>query len=296
MGHPFEACGISFMGLESPNTSKHPTASGHSLDIKGPAIDRKTELNGLSEGREIEAKFFIPPEVARKLIKGRSFSQIEQHYFKERDIAPLLHALLQGKRISEASASPAAINRKVFAPEEFSSARIRRTRHPGERPDYHLEFKGSKVEEENVRISRREASYTITSAEYKSLKEMAIAGAIRKRRYSIPGTIQVKNEVLHVTAQIDCLQAAGKKLKAVVAAFNTVDIELHNAAHIHALRSGRHSFSFLPNCVELSALDRKLVKPLTTRRIAKTGLEEDAIDALRKLEAVVQQMSTRGKN
>ena len=284
---------IYFMSLESPHTSKHTTIREPSLNIEGPAIDRNAEQNRLSEGREIEAKFFIPPHVARNLIRGRPFSQIEQRYFKERDIAPLLRALLQGGRISEASSRPVGIQPEVFAPEEFSSARIRRTRHPGESPIYHLEFKGSKVEEANVRISRREVSYTITSAEYKSLKEMATAGAIRKRRYSIPGIIQVDKEVMDVTAQIDCLQAAGKKLSKVEADFDTVDIELRNAAHIHALRSGHHSFPFLQDCVEISALDRKLFKPLATRRIAKAGLEDDAIKALKKLEAIVEQISKR---
>jgi hypothetical protein len=281
------------MSLESPHTSKHSTTREPSLDIEGPGIDRNAEQNRLSEGREIEAKFFIPPHVARKLIRGCPFSQIEQHYFKERDVAPLLRALLQGEPISEASPRPVVSQPEVFAPEEFSSARIRRTRLPGEGPIYHLEFKGSKVEEANVRISRREVSYTITSAEYKSLKVMATAGAIRKRRYSIAGTIHVNKEVLDVTAQIDCLQAAGKKLSQVVANFDTVDIEICNVAHIHALRSGHHSFPFLKDCVEISALDRKLFKPLATRRIAKAGLEEDALKALKKLEAIVEQIGTR---
>ena len=281
------------MSLESPHTSKHTTTREPSLDIEGPGIDRNAEQNLLSEGREIEAKFFIPPHLTRTLVRGRRFSQIEQRYFKERDIGPLLCALLQGERISEASSRPVVTQPEVFAPEEFSSARIRRTRHPEERPIYHLEFKGRKVEEASVRISRREVSYTITSAEYKSLKEMATAGAIRKRRYAIPGIIQVDKEVLDVTAQIDCLQAAGKKLSKVVADFDTVDIELRNAAHIHALRSGHHSFPFLQNCVEISALDRKLFKSLATRRIAKAGLEEDALKALKKLEAIVELIRKR---
>lgn len=286
------------MGLESTDSSKHTTSRDSLVNTTGPAIDRAAERDRADErrqhkdGREIEAKFFIPQDVVRKLIKGRPFSQIEQRYFRSSDITPLLRALVRGKRLCDGAVGAVASS-EIQSPEHFSSARIRRTRHPGARPEYQIEFKGSKEGEPTARISRREISFSITSAEYKALKEVATAGAVRKRRYSIPGTIQVNNKAIPVTAQVDCLLAAGKKLSRVEAQFDTVDIELHDTSHIHALRAGKHSFEFLQRCIELSALDKELIKPLTTRRIAKAGLEDNALKALKKLGAIVQQINKR---
>ena len=276
------------MGLKSRKTSNNSPSIVSPLNITGPAIDRTVERSQHAEGREIEAKFFIPKEVAQKLVKGLRFTQIEQHYFRGGDITSLLEVFVHSKRPSQTPYPTRPETKKISMTDEFSSARIRRTRAAKESPSYSIEFKGSKEGEANLRISRREISYPITSAEYKSLKDEATAGAIRKRRYAIPGTITVNGQVIQVTAQVDRLQAAGRKLHKVEAEFDTVDIELHDTAHIHALRAGHHSFQFLENCIEISALDRKICKPLTTRRLAKHGLREDALKAVKTLEAATE--------
>ena len=171
----------------------------------------------------------------------------------------------------------------VLTPEEFSSARVRRICTPGELPDYYLEFKGSKEGFGDLRISRRELSLCISSAEYELLKGEATAGTLHKLRYAFPGTITVNGQMVSAVAQVDCLQAAGKKLHNLKDDFSTADIELLDLSHIHAVRAGQHSFTFLEHCIELSAFDKKLWKPLTTRRLAKKGLRDAAMKALKTL-------------
>ncbi|MEY4669798.1 MAG: hypothetical protein RL518_2497 [Pseudomonadota bacterium] len=174
--------------------------------------------------------------------------------------------------------------------EELSIARIRKTREPGQDPKYFIEFKGAKEGDTLFRISRRELSKPISEELYKALKHEATAGTIQKRRYCVSGTITVDSRVIPVVAQVDCLEAAGKNLRKVKTDFDTVDIELHDATHIHALRSGEHSFDFLRYCIELSSADTEAVKPLSTRRIAKKGLCDEAIEAIKNLITEAQRL------
>jgi hypothetical protein len=274
------------MGPDSLDISQRSLAGDISLNVSGPRVDRATAKADLTQGLEIEAKFFLPRELARKVTRSIPFAQIEQRYFKRNLVRPLLERFLnEEKRNATDDRNSMRIGTPPGEREDFSIARIRRTRYPKQEPTYFIEFKGAKEGDSGFRISRRELSLPISSKQYKALKEEATAGTLRKRRYSISGTLTVNGETIPAVAQVDCLQAAGKKLHKVAGKFDTVDIELNDPRHIHALRAGHHSFAFLQKCVELSAHDEKLGKSLTTRRLAKNGLHSDALKAIKKLEA-----------
>lgn len=282
-----------YMTPDSIHLSRHSAHRGDSLNVSGPAIDRPAVKKEL----EIEAKFFMPRALAQKLTSGLEFTQIEQSYFKRDQVRPLLEQFLIGRR-SPSNHGEVALGGTTDRNElaSLSIARIRRVRHPEQGPRYFIEFKGSKEGEEGARISRREVSREISAKQYEALKAEASAGTLRKRRYSISGTITVNGRTIPAEAQIDCLQAAGKELHKVSPTFDTVDIELLDPSHIHALREGHHSFEFLKNCIELSSHNKHLAKPLTTRRVAKWGLYREALKAIEQLEAQAHRLTSKKKN
>jgi len=272
------------MGLDFFDSSRHPFSRDVPLNLPGPQIDRSAAKQELNPEIEIEAKFFLPRTLAKKLTSSARFMQIEQRYFKRELIKSLLEEFIVPNRSGPIDLSGLSI------------ARIRRTREPGQEAKYFIEFKGEKGGSNTARISRREISEPITAKDYKALKERATAGILRKRRYSIPGTITIDGRSIAAVAQIDCLQAAGKKLHKVKTKFDTVDIELQDPAHIDALRSGHHSFSFLARSIELSANNGRLAKVLTTRRIAKNGLDPDAVKAIKKLESIAGRLHEKDRH
>lgn len=277
------------MGPDSLDFSQRLLASAPSLNVPGPSVDRAAAKAELTPGLEIEAKFFLPRAAAEVLTRALPFAQIEQRYFKRNLVRPLIERFLkETRRTSSDGGVSMRSDTADVDPANFSIARIRRTRFPKQQPTYCIEFKGAKEGDMGFRISRREVSLPISAKQYKALKEEATAGTLRKRRYSISGTITVNGESIPTVAQVDCLQAAGKKLRKVDTKFDTVDIELSDVAHIHALRRGHHSFHFLSSCVELSSRHETLGKPLTTRRLAKDGLHPEALKAIKQLEAEAQ--------
>lgn len=285
------------MGPDFIDSSQRSPAGDLSLNISGPSIDRGSTKADLTQGFEIEAKFFLPRALAKKITGAMPFTQIEQRYFKRNFVRPLLERFL-GETNGSSTDRDLAINREIPLIErsDFSIARIRRTRYPGKQPTYFIEFKGAKTGDKGTRISRREISLPISAKHYKALKEEATAGTIRKRRYAVSGTITIAGVAIPAVAQIDSLQAAGKKLHKVTTKFDTIDIELGDPSHIHALRAGHHSFRFLSSCIELSSYNEKLGKPLTTRRIAKNGLQQDGLKAIKKLEEHADRLRVRDKN
>ena len=272
------------------------SASGDfSLNVTGPTIDRAAAKEAL--GLEIEAKFFMPRALAQRLTSGSPFVQIEQRYFPRELVRPLLEKFLMRNRTDLNYGDReigGTIDHSVFA--NFSIARIRIIRQPKQKPTYFIEFKGAKEGDEGARISRREISHEISAKQYAALKDNATAGTLYKRRYAISGTIAVSGEVIPAIAQIDCLQAAGKNLQKVSPAFDTVDIELRDPSHVHALRAGEHSFTFLQKCIELSSCNETLAKHLTTRRLAKKGIHPEAVKAIKKLEAEAQKRGQKDSN
>lgn len=258
------------------------------LNVSGPSIDRSSARKELTQGREIEAKFFMPRAMAQKLTSGLPFTQIEQHYFKRTLVKSLVEMFLSNKGDPS---NPTALPPNESG--EFSIARIRSTREPGQDATYFIEFKGSKEGVAGFRISRREVSEPISFRQYKALREDATAGSLRKRRYAIAGTITVNGTQIPALAQIDSLQAAGKELHKTSTTFDTVDVELQDTSHIAELRAGHHSFEFLHCCIELSAHNEAFAKTLTTRRIAKKGLHTDAVKAIKRLEAEAQRRNVK---
>ena len=281
------------MGYKFTDTSRHPANGDSSLNIVGPSIDRSAVKVQLTDGVEIEAKFFMPRALAHEITAALPFIQIEQRYFPRELIKPLLERFLYGPG-ARSTGNELRVIRDVREDEiaDFSIARIRRLFRPGQEPDYVIEFKGAKEVAEGARISRREISQPISAKQYTALTEKATAGIVRKRRYSISGTMTIQGKAIPAEAQIDCVQAAGKKLSKINTSFDTVDIELRDPSHIHALRAGRHSFSFLASCIELSSADPKLSKPLATKRIAKKGLNPEALQAIKKLEGAAHRLNT----
>lgn len=269
------------MVREPSNTPhpQHPASHPASLNISGPSIDRSNILRTPEVTREIEAKYFIPNEVLSPVIKGRSYIQIEQRYFPSDRVRAIVEEFKTELNISD--------------PEAFSSARIRRSRSPHGALIFHLESKGKKQGKDDVRISRREATATISAATYKKLKDEATAGTLRKRRYTIHGAIETEHGKIPVIAHVDVLQAAGKKIRKLKNAPSTVDIELTSAAHIRHLRAGRHSFSFLAKCIELTARAPSEQKILATRLLAKQGIGEEQSRLLKKLAREAQELRTK---
>jgi hypothetical protein len=285
------------MGHKVTDTSQHPAHGDTSLNFAGPSIDRSAVKAQLTDGVEIEAKFFMPRALAHEVTSALPFVHIEQRYFPRGLINPLLKGFADvlGPRPAGNELRSARNARENELP-DFSIARIRRTFRPGEQPHYFIEFKGAKEVTEGARISRREISHPISAKQYKALTETATAGIVRKRRYSISGTITIQGRPISAEAQIDCVQAAGKKLQKINTSFDTVDIELQDPSHIHALRAGRHSFPFLASCIELSSADKKLARPLATKRIAKRGLDPEALQAIKKLEGAAHRLNSKSKN
>jgi len=267
--------------LNAPQTA--PLSSGyHPLNISGPSIDRSRARLELDPNREIEAKYFIPSDILKRLVKGRDFAQIEQRYFPSDRVRAIVEEFRDILKIAD--------------PEVFTSARIRRVRVPNGAITFYIESKGRKEGSDGSRISRREASATIEPETYKRLKERATAGILRKRRYTVSGAISTAHGVLPIAAQVDVLQAAGRKIRNLNVKFATVDIELGHHEHIRDLRAGRHSFKFLDECVELTAKRAKEQKILATRQIAKTGLGEEQLKLLKQLEREAEKSRPKSKD
>jgi hypothetical protein len=169
--------------------------------------------------------------------------------------------------------------------EEFSSARVRRARAPSGEISYAIEFKGKKSAFEGSRIYRREFGIVIPKDVYSELIPSATAGALRKRRYDIPGVIKHEGVKHRMNAQIDVVLAAGKKCNDVKVHFSTVDIELPHLEFATSLRAGRHSWQFLDDCVDITFSDVEAARELSTRRIAKNGFDSTRLKALKILNA-----------
>lgn len=272
------------MGLRSPHHD-NSHAPGRNEPIIFPSLplhDRKEIVNNPSHSTEIEAKFYVPADVTKKVIKGLPFTVIEQHYFPRKTVKDLLRDFQVAEHVPDVR--------------DFSSARIRRARAPSGEVSYAIEFKGKKAAFEGSRIVRREFGISIPKGVYSRLLSSATAGTLRKRRHDIDGEIQHNGTKYRTTAQVDVVLAAGKNLKDVKVHFSTVDIELPRVEFVTSLRAGKHSWQFLHKCFDITFGDSEAARELSTRRIAKHGFDTMRLKALKILEEEAQRaMKTRDR-
>lgn len=267
------------MGFTSPHhdNSRTPGRSKPRECLSLPPHDRKEVANNPSHSTEIEAKFYMPADVTKKVIKGIPFTMIEQHYFPREAVDDLLRDFQVAEQVPDVS--------------DFSSARIRRARAPSGEVSYAIEFKGKKAAFEGSRIFRREFGISISKGMYSQLLSSATAGTLRKHRHDVAGEIKHEGIGYRTTAQVDVVLAAGKNIRAVKVHFSTVDIELPRVEFATSLRAGKHSWQFLHKCLDISCGDSEAARELSTRRIAKHGFDATRLKALKTLEEDVQ----RGK-
>jgi hypothetical protein len=273
------------MNTDLTAISHHLPSDRLSLDLSGPVVNRAAVKRALALTTEIEAKFFMPHAVADRVTADLPFVQIEQRYFPPEKVMPLLERFVINQPLTVNNQElylPVEVVRRELA--DISIARIRSISEPGGETAYFIEFKGPKVGAEGSRISRPELSKPITAKHYKSLAERATAGIVCKRRYELHGSITVEKGSVPRKAQIDYLEAAGKRVQTVDRDLYTVDIELLDPAHLSVLRTGEHTFDFLSECIELDSHNDEIAKILTTRRLAKNGLSSEAMHAIKVLE------------
>jgi len=267
------------MGLRSPHhdNSSAPGRGQPLASLSLPNSDCERIANNLSHSTEIEAKFYMPEEVTKKVIKGLPYTTIEQHYFPRDAVNGLLRDFQVADQVPDVA--------------DFSSARIRRARAPSGEVSYAIEFKGKKAAFEGSRIFRREFGIFISKGMYSQLLSRATAGTLRKHRHDVAGEIKHEGICYRTTAQVDVVLAAGKNIRAVKVHFSTVDIELPRVEFATSLRAGKHSWQFLHKCLDISCGDSEAARELSTRRIAKHGFDATRLKALKTLEEDVQ----RGK-
>jgi hypothetical protein len=176
---------------------------------------------------------------------------------------------------------------------DFSSARIRTVFTAGAARQY-LEFKTSKQGRRGLQVpvERKEAQISIRDAELaKALEAMALAGFVKKTRYSVPGWVENSNgRRIDVVAQIDRLMAAGAPDRGgpwqATADFCLVDVEFNKKRdHLKCFKRGTHSFPFLKaGCaVDLSEERREVRKLFSSRRLARLGVDAAVTEAAAKL-------------
>lgn len=268
------------MGSNSPQHDRRSDDHDWSFPTASlPKIDRKAILRCPSHSTEIEAKFFTPPDVTKRVTKGLSFNLIEQRYFP-RDMIP---ELLREFRVAD----------MVPGVEDFSSARIRRARTPSGEVSYAIEFKGKKASFEGSRIFRREFGISLPHDVYSQLLPNATAGAIRKHRFEIEGYIKHHGENSPATAQVDVVTHAGVFLEKVKVDFCTVDIELPSVDFITSLRAGKHSWKFLDACLDITFNESDATRALSTRKVAKNGFDDERVKALKTLHRQLKNVNKR---
>lgn len=178
--------------------------------------------------------------------------------------------------------------------EAFTSARLRRTI-DADRVAYTLEIKGPKTGGWRSKIARAEMSVPIERERYYELLPQASRGFVDKTRFVVTGHVWTKNKgATEVEAHIDFIHGTGQVLKdnriwrwkPNRADFSKIDIELPSTKLLRALRSGKHDFEFLKDgAVEITALRRKDREILSTRRIARTGVDRKTRKTIARLTA-----------
>jgi CYTH domain-containing protein len=260
------------MTRNSKDTSRaNPSSGANPVDLSRASFGAHTPSADVAQSTEIELKFFIPANILKPLIQGRESFQIEQHYFPK-DVTTILKREFSLPLLVEDS-------------HEFKVARIRQTRLPDGAYHHLIEFKGPKAD-----ISRREFGISIHQYTYRRLLEQATGGSVLKNRFEIPGIIRHNRRDIISVAQVDVVLKAGSPLEALHQSLATVDIELASPDLAETLLKGDHSFDFLNMCVPLFGESREIGKEISTRKLAKRGLDGDGKNALQELKRAAKRL------
>lgn len=220
---------------------------------------------------EIEARFLIPADRVPDLKLDRLTPIfIRQSYFPRETIPHLLKSF--------------GIDRSYQNVDELTSARLREVQGP-QGVTHSIEFKGSKCGPKDSRIWRRELGVPIDARFYSALQPSASAGYLEKLRFEIPGQLKTKSGRVHVCAQVDQILRAGTNGASVAPGFVTVDVELSSLKDLEPLREEKHDFGFLKKkrAIEITAQKDSLSEPLRNKRIARVGLDAEAVRAAKDL-------------
>ena len=245
---------------------------------------------GATPFREFELRYIMPLSRLETVLDFTSLTPkvIEQFYFPRRKLPYLSHL------VAEILELPFSDLSKV----KLSSARIRKTATlspSGAMQDleYTLDIKGPKEFGIDAFEGRAEYSVNIDNKRYESLKPAADRGCMLKKRYSLTGeatnTVRGKRNIHPASLEIDVLIHAGfeRREKSPLSErhnFVAFDIEVGSSEALRLVNDGRHSFSHITDCATpFSELPTLLQSALGTRRMAKAGLDDKALKALRKL-------------
>jgi hypothetical protein len=257
------------------NSPKHLALSNnqdHFLEHKLPLLPRK---RAIVSPVETELKFYVPAEIGLGMRKGREVVLIDQHILAKSLVPKLLERLGVSGRVSNHA--------------DLTSARVRRSVASNGAQTFSIEFKSSRFSE----VSRFEFSLKINEGLYDKLSKECSKGAVRKLRYIIPGEVTVNGRAEKVKLQLDELVAAGRKLKPLTDSFFTADLEVSSERAIAELRKGRHSFTWLSECVELNCQRPALSKPLSSRTLAREGFGDKQLKTVARLDDLQQSPKKR---
>lgn len=218
--------------------------------------------------REIEMRYLVPPHLLSSIVGSTQPKRITQHYFPQSSLKGLL------KRF--------CVHALVAGADTFTSARVRKTRHPEETVSYDIEFKGPKEKLHGLRISRAEFGLPLTRSEFKELRGDATAGMVRKLRYEVEGSIRLDRKDVPTIAQIDLFKWAGSPTRPLKQEYITVDIELNEELLVTPFLKGKHTFSFLSECVDMVSSGKKIRRHLSSTEVARHGLGKKQLSALDK--------------
>lgn len=261
--------------ITPPGVAEPISSSSGALPARFESLSFSTSNRGLiaPAPREIEFRYLAPPHLLPSIIGPRDPKRIEQYYFPASSLKELL------KRFS--------VHALVAGADGFTSARIRETQVPRGEVAYDIEFKGPKQKLHGLRISRVELGVSISRKEFKELRIDATAGMVRKLRYEVEGTVQFERCSIPTIAQFDVYKMAGTPPRPLDLPYTTVDIELSDARLVLPFCNGKHTFSFLSECVDMGTNGKKIRKYLSSSQVARDGLGKKQRDALNKAESIL---------
>lgn len=223
---------------------------------------------------EIEPKFFFTHGDFK--IAGEDVCRISQFYFPD-EVAELIAML----------AIEIANMQRELNPKDFTRPRIRMTEKSGS-AEFALQIKGAKEGEKNARVICPELSIPIDRVLFERLLGHYRFGGLEKLRLPVTGyVVGAAGQLCPVKADVDQLLRVGPvehgrprdDLQGKID-FLLADIELPNIEWLNPVRNRKHSFSFLESAVELTACKGSLRKALSSRRLARCGFDDRAMEAV----------------
>jgi len=227
---------------------------------------------------ETEMRFFVPAKLFAGIVEGQKPSRIIQSYFPEKLISSLLERF--------------GVHEQVQYAEQFSHARIRSSKSPGNGITYELEFKAPKFPSEEGKLSRLVLPQPIklSTRQFKLLAREATAGTVMKDRYCLKGSLGTGVLREDCVAEIDRFLAGGTNMRPFSKPLTTIDVELQDESWAREIRAGNHTFDFLETCPQMNALHADVTAPLSNRKLARDGLGSKQHRAIRTLEQLSKRL------